>query len=45
MRNAVICFMEAKCFAGKVKPRKEIGLTLPHKTFAVFSYFGNIPDS
>jgi len=24
--------------------QKKIGLTLPHKTFAVFTYFGNIRD-
>jgi len=45
MRNAVIWFMETKCVAGKVKPPEEIGLTLPHKTFAVLTSFGNIRDS
>jgi len=38
--------MEAKCFASKAKPPEEIGvLTLPHKTFAVCTYFGNVHDS
>jgi len=30
-----LCFTEAKCVADKVKPPEEIGVTLPHKTFAV----------
>jgi len=38
MCNAVIWFTEAKCVAGKVKPPKENGLTLSHRTFAVFTY-------
>jgi len=42
MRSAVVCFMETKRFAGKVKTPEEICLTLLHKTFAVFTYFGNI---
>jgi len=29
----------------QVKPPEENGLTLPHKTFAVFTYFRNIHDS
>jgi len=33
--------VEAKCIAGKVK-LQETGLTLPHKTFAVFTYIGHI---
>jgi len=45
MRDAVIWFVEAQCFADKVKPPEEIGLTSPHKAFALFSYFGNIHDS
>jgi len=44
MRNAVIWFIEATCVASKAKPPEKIGLTLPHKTFAVFTYFGNIRD-
>jgi len=32
MRNAVIRFVEAKCFASKVKPPEGIGSTLAHKT-------------
>jgi len=36
---------EAKCVAGKFKPLEGTGLTSPHKTFAVFTYFGNIRDS
>ena len=31
MRNAVICFMEAKCVAGKVKSPEENVLALPLK--------------
>jgi len=37
--------LEAKCVADKVKPSEEIGLTIPHKTFAVFTYRGNVHDS
>ena len=44
MRNAVIRLVEAKCVADKVKPPEEIGLTLPHKTFAIFTYFGNFHE-
>jgi len=44
MLNAVICFMEAKWVAGKFKPLAENGST-PHKTFAVFTYYGDIHDS
>ena len=29
--------MEAKCVADQVKPPEEIGLTLPHKIFAVLN--------
>jgi len=39
MRNAVIWFTEAKSVAGKVSPPEEIGLTLPYKALAVFTYF------
>jgi len=38
MSNAVICFIEARCVAGKVKPPEGNGLTLSHWTFAVFTY-------
>jgi len=37
--------MEAERIAGQVKPPEVTGLTLPHKTFAVFTHFGNIRDS
>jgi len=33
--------VEAKYDAGKFKPPEEIGLTLLHKTFAVFRYIEN----
>jgi len=29
--------MKAKCDAGNFEPLKEIGLTLPHEIFAVFT--------
>ena len=37
MHKAVTCFVEPKCVAGKVKPPEEIGATLSHKTFLLFS--------
>jgi len=37
MCNEVISFMEAKCVTDQVKPPEEIGLTLPHKIFAVLN--------
>ena len=45
MRIAVILYREAKGVAGKVKPVEKIDLTLPHKIFVVFTYFGYIRDS
>jgi len=36
--------MEAKCVAGNFNPPEEIGLSAPHKTFAVFTHSGNICD-
>jgi len=38
MQNAVVWFIEARCVAGKVKPPEEIGLTLSHQKYAVFTY-------
>jgi len=37
--------MKANCVAGNVIPPEEIGLTFSHKTFVVYTYFGNIPDN
>jgi len=37
-RNAVKWFIEAKSVASKVKPPPKNGLTLSHRTFAVFTY-------
>jgi len=37
--------MEAKHDAGNLKPPEEIGLTLPHKTFSVFTHNVNMRDS
>jgi len=44
MRNAVVWFKEAK-YRRQGQTTRKNGLTLPHKTFAVFTYFGNIRDS
>jgi len=41
MRNA---FMEAKCNARNFKLPEEIGLRLPRKTFAAFTYTENMGD-
>jgi len=38
MRNAVIWFIEERCFIGKVKPPEENGLLSSYLTFAVFTY-------
>jgi len=38
MLYPVIWFVDTKCVAGKAKPPEVIGLMLPHKTFAVFTY-------
>jgi len=36
--------METKYVAGNFKEQEEILVTLPQKTFAVFTYFANIID-
>jgi len=41
----ILLLMEAKCDASKFKQQEKIGLTLPHKTFAVFTYTAIIHDT
>jgi len=44
MHTAIIWFMVAKCVADKVNPPEKNCLTLPHKTFSIFKYVGNVHD-
>jgi len=42
MHNAVICYYGSKIHCRQGQATEEIGLTLPHKIFAVLKYFGNV---